>query len=220
MQPIRRSLVSLIAGLVLAACATERQVSPVIDSAPRSALKLETPVIGAVFDGRSAKDDKDAASQLQSELNRLYGPAIEWHDYFSKTPNGRVAMRIRLVILSATFGSRLISNVDFANAVGSAQVNAVGPWGTVAGTVSSQQSVVGGSFSGAGWWNGAAWVDLEIEDLRGAKPVSFVLPIAAEHQESNTWGYASGDKAARVAWERASAQLTRAIDSVLRTVRE
>lgn len=31
-----------------------------------------------------------------------------------------------------------------------------------------------------------------------AKPIRFVLPIAAEYQESiNMWGYASGDKAAR-----------------------
>lgn len=212
--------IPLLAGIFLASCATERQVSPTIESAPRSGLRLETPVIAAVFDGRSSKDDKDAASKLQAELDRLYGPAIQWQDYFVKTPAGRVAVRIRLVTLGSSFGSRLVSSVAFANAVGSAQVNAVGPWGPVAGTVSSQQSVLAGSFSGAGWWNGAAWVDLEIEDLRGTKPVRFVLPIAAEHQESNMWGYASGDKAARVAWDRAAAQLTRALDAVLRIVRD
>jgi hypothetical protein len=215
-----RPIFALVAAISLAACATERQVSPVIESAPRSALQLEEPVFGAVFGGRSTKSDKDTAAQLQSELARLYGPAIEWQDYFGKTPSGRVALRVRIVILGATFGSRLVSNVSFANAVGTAQVNAMGPWGPVAANISSQQSVFSGSITGSGWWNGAAWIDLEVEDLRDATPVRFVLPIVAEHQESNIWGYVSGDKAAQAAWDQASAQLTRAIDSILRSVRD
>ena len=217
---IRLPAATLLAAIFLAGCATERQVVPVIESAPRPSLDLKTPVIGSVFDGRSSQESKDAASKLQAELSRLYGPAIEWSDYFVKTPTGRVAVRIRLVTLGATFGSRMISTASLANAMGSAQVNAVGPWGPVAGTVSSQQSVLAGSFSGQGWWNGAAWIDLEGEDLRGTKAVRFVLPIAAEQQESNMWGYASGDKAARAAWDRVAAQLTRAMDAILRTVRD
>ena len=34
------------------------------------------------------------------------------------------------------------------------------------------------------------------------------------------WGYSSGDKAARKAWENVSAQLTRAMDEVLRVLRD
>jgi hypothetical protein len=86
--------------------------------------------------------------------------------------------------------------------------------------VSAQQSVLAGSLSGEGWWNGAAWIDLEVQDYRGAKPISFTLPIVAEHRESNMWGYSSGDKAARIAWQRVSVQLTRAMDTIFRFVRD
>jgi hypothetical protein len=79
---------------------------------------------------------------------------------------------------------------------------------------------LGGSFSGEGWWNGAAWIDLEVQDYRGAKPISFTMPIAAEHRESNMWGYASGDKAASTAWQVVAAQLTRAMDNIFRTLRD
>jgi hypothetical protein len=46
------------------------------------------------------------------------------------------------------------------------------------------------------------------------------LPIAAEHRESNMWGYSSGDKAAKTAWQRVSVQLTRAMDAIFRAVRD
>ena len=129
-------------------------------------------------------------------------------------------MRVRLVTLGATFGSRLVSTTAFANAVSSAQVSATGLWGPVVGSVSSQQTVFAGSFSGEGWWNGAAWLDLEVQDYRGAVPIGFTMPIVAEHRESNMWGYASGDNAARSAWQRVAVQLTRAMDTIFRIVRD
>jgi len=201
-------------------CATERHISPSLSESPRTGLELKRPVLSAVFDGRATQEPMDAASTLQDDLRRIYGPSIEWKDYFMKTPPGRVAVRVRLVTLGATFGNRLVSTVAFANAVSSAQGNATGPWGTVVGSVSAQQSLFAGSFSGEGWWNGAAWIDVEVQDYRGDKPISFTLPIVAEHRESNMWGYASGDKAVRTAWQRVSVQLTRAMDSILRTVRD
>ncbi|OPY80315.1 MAG: hypothetical protein A4E70_01800 [Syntrophus sp. PtaU1.Bin005] len=206
--------------LTFAGCATERHISPSLSESPRTGLDLKRPVLCAVFDGRASQEPKDAASTLQDDLRRIYGSSIEWNDYFMKTPHGRVAVRVRLVTLCATFGNRLVSTVAFANAVSSAQGNATGPWGTVVGDVSAQQSVLAGSLSGEGWWNGAAWIDVEVQDYRGDKPISFTLPIVAEHRESNMWGYRSGDKAARTAWQRSSVQLTRAMDSILRTVRD
>jgi hypothetical protein len=77
-----------------------------------------------------------------------------------------------------------------------------------------------GSFSGEGWWNGAAWVDIEVQDCRGPKPVVFTIPVVAEHRESNIWGYASGDKAAKAAWDRVGTQLTRAMDAIARAIRD
>ena len=209
--------------MVLAAftrCATERHISPTLSEAPRSGLDLRPPILAAVFDGRATQEPKDAASQLQADLTRIYGSSIEWNDYFTKTPPGRVAVRIRIVILGGTFGSRLISAMAFANAVSSAQGSATGPWGPVVGSLSSQQSVLAGSLSGEGWWNGTAWVDLEVQDHRGAEPISFTMPIVAEHRESNMWGYASGDKAARIAWQQVGVQVTRVMDTIFRIVRD
>ena len=114
-------------------CATERHIAPTLSESPRTGLELKPPILGAVFDGRATQDPKDAASQLQADLKRIYGPSIEWNDYFAKTPPGRVAVRVRLVTLGASFGSRLISTVAFANAVSSAQGNATGSWGTIVG---------------------------------------------------------------------------------------
>jgi hypothetical protein len=205
---------------VFTGCATERHISPMLSEAPRAGLDLKPPVLGAVFDGRATQEPKGPASQLQADLTRIYGPSIEWNDYFTKTPPGRVAVRIRIVTLGASFGSRLISTISFANAIASAQVGATGLWGPVVGSVSSQQTVFAGSFSGEGWWNGAAWLDLEVQDYRGAVPIGFTMPIVAEHRESNMWGYASGDKAARTAWQRVAVQLTRTIDTIFRTVRD
>jgi hypothetical protein len=205
---------------IFAGCETERYISPTLSESTRTDLFLKPPILGAVFDGRATQDPKDAVSQLQADLSRIYGSSIEWNNYFTKTPQGRVAVRVRIVMLGASFGSRLISTAVFANAVTSAQGSATGPWGSVVGNVTAQQSVFGGAFTGEGWWNGAAWVDLEVQDNRGANPVNFTIPIVAEHRKFNMCGYASGDKAAQAAWKRVSVQLTRALDTIFRTVRD
>ena len=206
---------------VLVGCATERAISPSILASPRTGLAVSPPIFAAVYDGRANVEPKNAAATpLQSDLSRIYGSSLEWADYFAKTPTGRVSIRVRIVTLGSSFGSRLVSSVAFASAVGSAQVSATGPWGPVVGSVSSEQSVLAGSFSGDGWWNGAAWLDLEVQDNRGQTPVTFTVPIVAEHRESNMWGYASGDKAAKSAWDRVGVQLTRALDAIARTVRD
>lgn len=210
----------IIALAVFGGCATERHIVPTLSEPLRTGLQLNPPVLGAVFDGRATQEPKDAASQLQTDLSRIYGTSISWDSYFTKTPQGRVAIRVRIVTLGASFGSWLVSSTAFANAVSSAQTSATGFWGSVVGNVSAQQSVLAGSLSGEGWWNGAAWIDLEVQDYRGAKPISFTLPIVAEHRESNIWGYSSGDKAARIAWQRVSVQLTRAMDTIFRAVRD
>lgn len=219
-KKLKIAIVAMIALSVFSGCATERYIAPTLSEPPRTGLDLKPPILGAVFDGRATQDPKDAASQLQADLSRIYGFSIEWNDYFTKTPQGRVAVRVRIVMLGASFGSRLISTTAFANAVSSAQGSATGLWGPVVGSVSAQQSVFAGSFSGEGWWNGAAWIDLEVQDNRGTNPVNFTMPIAAEHRESNMWGYASGDKAAHTAWQRVAVQLTRALDTIFRTVRD
>ena len=214
------AMATIVVLCVFCGCATERHIAPTISEPPRTGLELKPPVLGAVFDGRATQEPKDAASILQADLKRIYGSAIEWDSYFIKTATGRVSVRVRIVTIGSSFGSRLVSSIAFANAVSSAQGNATGSWGTVVGSVSAQQSVLASSFSGEGWWNGAAWIDLEVQDNRGVKPINFTLPIVAEHRESNMWGYSSGDKAGLIAWQRVSVQLTRAMDTILRAVRD
>ncbi|MCJ7600763.1 MAG: hypothetical protein MUO63_04570 [Desulfobulbaceae bacterium] len=210
----------LVSLAFLSACTTERTISPTISGAPRTNLVVSPAILGSVYDGRTAQIPKDAAATLQTDLSRIYDSSIEWTDYFDKTPAGRVSVRIRIVTLGSSFGSRLVSSAAFANSVVSAQVSAIGPWGPVVGSVSSEQSVFAGSFSGEGWWNGAAWLDLEVQDNRGQRPITFTIPIVAEHRESNIYGYTSGDKAARAAWESVGVQLTRALDEIGRIVRD
>jgi len=173
----------------------------------------------AVFDGRTTGEDQDAASLLKAELTKIYGNNLRWTSYFESVPKGSVSLKIRIVELGSSFGSRLISSATYATAVQSAQVTATGPWSPVVGFATGSSAVYGGTFSGEGWWNGGAWIDLEIQDNRSIPPSRFTIPLAAEHRESNMWGYSSGDKAARKAWEKVSAQLTRAIDEVLRVLR-
>ncbi|MGH8121435.1 MAG: hypothetical protein ACREPT_01540 [Rudaea sp.] len=201
-------------------CATERYATPKITSAPRTGLQLKNPVMASVYDGRTNGADLKAAASLQTELTNIYGGNFQWVSYFDPVPKGRVALRIRIVMLGSSFDSRLISSANFETAVQSARVSLTGPWGGVFGTATGSSTIFGGSFTGEGWWNGAAWIDVEIQDNRSGTPSRFTIPIASEDKESNMWGYSSGDKAASKAWETASAQLTRTIDEVLRTVRD
>ena len=216
---VRFALLS-ISGLLIVACATERVASPKISAQPRAGLTLKSPIIISVFDGRSSPGKRDVVSPLKADLTRIYGSNLQWSDYFSKTPPGRVSVRIRIVTLGASFGSRVISSVAFAEAVGKAQLNVSTEWGPVIGELNAQQSVFAVSFTGEGWWNGAAWIDLEIDDRRNRKPKRITLPLAAEHREFNMWGYLSGNAAANKAWQKVSAHLLRAMDAIARHVRD
>jgi len=200
-------------------CATERYIAPKISTGPRIGITLETPILVSIYDGRTSGENQESVIILKNELSRIYGNNFKWISYFDEIPNGRIALRFRIVELGSSFGSRLISSVRFENAIQSAQLSASGPLGSVIGSASGSSSTFGSSFSGEGWWNGAAWVDVEIQDKRVGVNNSLKVPLAAEHKESNMWGYSSGDKAARKAWEKVSAQLTRTIDEILRIVR-
>lgn len=204
----------------LSGCATERTGVPSIAAAPRTELRLSRPVIGAVFDGRPTPGDAPVAPTLQRDLARIYGPSFAWRDYFAPVPAGEVAMRFRIVALGSVFGSRIVSAAAISSATARAQGSATGPWGTVVAQATAQQTTFTGAMAAEGWWNGAAWVDIEIEDNRPGRRSRFSIPAVAEHRESNTWGYGSGDRAARVAWERVSAQLIRVVDNTLRMLRD
>lgn len=221
MRRENKSLIPIVVFMSLMfSCATHRGIEPSIDAHQRRGILLNKPVFYSVYDGRAQQENIDITSRLKEDLVRIYGDSILWSEYFDKTPDGRVAIRIRIITLGSNFGNRLVSTAAFTNAVSSAQASAVGPWGIAIGAATSQQLVFGGTVTGEGWWNGAVWIDLEVQDNREKIPVNFTIPIVAEHKESNTLGYASGDKAAQASWDKAAAQLIRAIDAILRIVRD
>ena len=202
-------------------CATERYMKTLaINTSPRASLTLKLPVLASVYDGRVSGADQNAVDSLQSELTKIYGSSLEWVPYFDPVPVDRVAIRVRIVTLGSSFGSRLVSSSTYATAIQSTQFSVTGPWRQVIGSATGRSSIFANSFSGEGWWNGAAWIDVEVQDNRASPPIRFTIPLAAEHRESNMWGYSSGDRAVRKAWENVSGQLTRTIDEVLRVLRD
>ncbi|WP_434639648.1 hypothetical protein ACMYSK_01425 [Klebsiella sp. I138] len=200
---------------MLTGCATERTITPVIDSSPRPDIHLEYPLMMSVFDGRTSNRDENATQSIKESLTKIYGNNIQWISDFDKVPNGRTAVRIRLIVLGANFGSRIITSSGYESAVYSARSSATDGWGTVMGVAEGNTVINSSAVSTEGWWNGTAWVDFVIEDKTSPQKIEFTVPLVAEHQENNMWGYASGTKAAEVAWNSVSAQLLRAIDAVL-----
>lgn len=215
----RLSLI-LLSFAVLFGCATERSISPTIGTEPRHDLTLTTPVQASVFDGRTSGNQDQASTQLKNELGRIYGSSLEWVPYFRETSIDRVSIKYRILKLGADFGSRIITTSAYASAVQSYQASVPNPWNPLFISGVSNTSVQAGSFAGEGWWNGGAWVDIEVTDNRSGVQSSFTIPIAAEHRESNVWGYSSGDKAAQKAWESVANQIIRITDSVLQIVRD
>lgn len=212
--------VMVLLATFLASCATDRDIIPKIDTTPRLGFSLEAPVLISVYDGRTDRTDDSASKRLKSDLANIYGRNIEWTDYFANTSDGRIALRIRIVTLGASFDSRLISSSTYTSATQNTAGTATGPWGAVAINSQSNTSIMGGNFTGEGWWNGAAWVDLEVHDKRLANNTRFTVPIASENRQSNTWGYASGDIAGDKAWRSAANQLILNIDQILRIVND
>jgi hypothetical protein len=201
-------------------CATERSATPTLSASPRTSITIKNPVVAAVSDDRKAGGDSGAASSLRAELAQVYGDNLRWAPYSESVPKGDVSLKISIIKLGSSFGNRLISPADYASALKSARAKAKGPWRAVVDSAAKSSTVYGGTFTGDGWWNGAAWVDIEVHDNRRASPIRFTIPLAAEYRVSNRWWHYSGDKAARKAWENVSVQLTQAIDEVLQMVRK
>jgi hypothetical protein len=206
--------------LFCSGCTPEQYVAPTLPASPRTSVTLKNPILAEVSDDRSERGSRKAVSSLKAELTQIYGDNLHWVSDLEAVPKGTVSLQIRIVEMGSSLGSRRISSATYASAVKSAQAAATGPWGPVVSSATESSTIYGGTFSGQGWWNGAAWIDMEIQDNRSSPPIRFTIPLAAEYRVSNKWLYLSGDKAARKAWERVSVQLTHAIDDVLRVLRD
>jgi len=212
----------LTIGLVLlAGCSTYKNYSPNIHEPSRDGLSLKQPVIVSVFDGRGNRDGgQNPADKIKSGIKRAYPEAVTFSDYFSATPSGRVRINIRIQELGSQFGSRIVSGVAIANQYGRASALATDGWNTVVASAQSQQTTFGSAMAAEGWWIGAAWLEVTVEDKRANKNISFSFPIVSEHREASMWGYGSAKAATKRAWSIASAQLFSTIDSVVLKVRD
>ena len=202
-------------------CSTSRDFVPTIQSAPRPAFGLRSPVVIALLDGRTSSATQESPEPaLRRDLDRIYGQAIRWQSYFAKPESGTVVVKVRILALGAEFGSRVLSSTTISQAISTAQAQATGPWGTVVVNASGQQSLLATTFSTQGWWVGSAWLEVSVTDNRRVPATSFSVPLAAEHAESNTWGYASATRASERAWNRVAPGLIAVLDDVLVTVRD
>jgi hypothetical protein len=202
-------------------CATQRSFVPSLEEVPREGLRLRVPIRFGVLDARTEKVESDrVVASIRNGLEKVYGPALEWRPFFEATPHGGVTARIRLLACEAKFGSRLVVTSAVERMTATAATAAVSPWGNVVAAAKSEQSIFTASFSGEGWWVGTSWMELEIEDKRFSGSLRMVVPIVAEHRESNVMGYSSADRASRRAWGMAGQGLIRTLDALVTAVRE
>jgi hypothetical protein len=214
-------LLTMLVFLSLIGCATQRIILPKISEAPRSNLRLGTPVLISVLDARTTKEaSEEVIASLKNGLSQTYGNSIQWIEFFEEVPSGRVAVKIRLKANEANFGSRIISAVSVKDTFTTVHAQVSYYWNSLVATALARQTTLGTTFVAEGWWVGTAWLQLEIHDTRGEHVEQVSLPIVAEQKESNTWGYRSGDKAARKAWNSASQQLIQILDAILIMVRD
>ncbi len=214
-------LLAIAASIAFAGCATHRGVVPTVSEAPRPILSLRTPILVSILDGRAEKSNtEETVAAIQGGLCSAYGSSIELVDFFTETPADRVAVRLRILALGADFGSRVVSGVAIATESGTMEVRACADWRPILLTATSSQTVFASSFSGEGWWIGAAWVDLAVQDRRRGRDLRFSIPFVAETKESNTWGYASASRAAEAAWRAIWPRIMQTFDSVLLKVRD
>lgn len=210
-----------LAVLCFFGCATHRWIVPSISESPRQGVALRSPLRIALLDARSEKrDSEEVVDSLSSDLSSIYGDALSWVPYFEETPEGEVALRIRLMACGADFGSRLVTATAIGVASTRSSAWAETPWGPVVASGTSNRTVLANAFSAEGWWVGTAWLELEIDDRRFAEGERISFPIIAENRQSNLWGYPSGDEAAERAWGAASQTLVRVLDNIVVAIRD
>jgi len=207
--------------LLFSGCATNRAYIPRLQESSREGLILKSPVLISIFDGRADKTKSgELTASLKNGLNSAYGKSIQWVDYFDSPREGSVLVKLRIKKMDADFGCRFVVASMVATQYSNAKVAATNGWGPVVASVNAQQNLFGGAFSSEGWWVGTSWIDVEITDARKVTPINFIVPLVAEHNESNLWGYKSAEQANKRAWEKISPQLIQLIDNILIKVRD
>ena len=181
---------------------------------------MNQPVLFSVFDARSDKSNsEEVTAAIERGVERAYGSVVEQVGHFAPVPEGRVAVRIRLMANGADFGSRMVSATAISNSFATARAQSSDFWQPVV-TVAAEQSSFTAAFETEGWWVGTSWLEIEIHDERGTEAERITLPIVAEERESNTFGYRSAGRASEKAWVRASQPLFHIMDTLLVPLRD
>ncbi len=62
-------------------------------------------------------------------------------------------------------------------------------------------------------WNGVAYVEIELRDLRPGRSANFTVPLGAEHVNANTLGYLTAQSVANSAREDVSPRTVASLDA-------
>ncbi len=205
--------------LALIGCATERPFLPQIEPPPRAPVVLRQPLRFSILDDRRKKHDSEAVVEaLRTGMASAYGSAFEWTPYFQPTPEGAIAIRIRLLACQAQFGSVLRPSTGvYSPAHRPARDSPV--WRNVTVVATGMNSALVTGIPALGWWIGVAWVSVEVDDQRFDK-IRFTVSLARETKEPNDDGYRSADRASRRAWGALSNDLIRLLDAIGVAVRD
>lgn len=209
-----------MAGLILSSCQTYKTITPSIIGKPRQDFKLYKPIVIAIKDSRAnVSNQEETIESLKKGLKSIYGEAIEFKPYFTKTDDNSIAIKINIKEIGSQFGSRVIYYQTIHNQINIASSAAVSSWGSAVATAITTQPIYQDNFIAQGWWMGAAHLEITlIGNLNDNKKI-IEFPFVGEDKQSNTWGYKSGEIAAKNAWNKTSDHLLDLIDGViLRTI--
>jgi len=187
-----RSIMLALGLLCMTGCDTYRTSVPVFSATPRTTLKLEEPVLLAVFDARQNKENsQEIVSAITDGIMHTYPDTFVLTDYFRKSPNGRALLRIRVREFGARFGTQVVSTAQINTAFVNIRSRASAGWDDVISTASMSQLAVQVPIS-RGVWVGGAYIELQVRDQRKNRDENIILPIAAQRTKaiSEAWGVA------------------------------
>lgn len=206
---------------LLIGCSTQRVNIPTISESPRTSLILKKPLLVSILDARTTKNKSaDVINSIEKGLKDTYGNSLKMVNFFSKTPPGSIALKIRLKANEANFESRIVTFASINSIYSELSISVSNKWSQVVINASQNQTFLNTTFLAQGLWVGTSWVEVELIDnsRNNAEKISF--PLVAEHTESNTWGYKSASKASEKSWNIVSQQLIEVMDNVLLQLQE
>ena len=212
-------VLAAILGLVVSGCETTRVYTPSPSQiASRAGYNIRNKVDIAVFDARADKENNATEENLIQIIKNAYSNSTNIVPFFSPARNNAITLRIKIMHMESRFKSAL----SFASTANStihnfqAQSTAYGAWGGViqtSGVINS--SSLSTTVSGEGRWYGGVYATIDVFDKRNNGLTQFSIPVAAQYDESNTFGYFTADSTVKKAWQDALVKITSFIDATV-----